>query len=77
MSPARIAFVAVWSIALAAPSPAQDQTALPEGNAYVRSAIGGARPQDAAINDYSYDIEESRENLDGDGNATSRVQRFA
>ena len=67
--------VAVWSIALPAFASAQDDNALPEGNAYVRSVIGGARPQDALINDYSYDVEESRERLDKDGDTTSRETR--
>ena len=75
MSPARIAIVAVWSIALPAFASAQDDNALPEGNAYVRSVIGGARPQDALINEYSYDVEESRERLDKDGDTTSRETR--
>jgi len=75
LSPARIAIVAVWSIALPAFASAQDDNALPEGNAYVRSVIGGARPQDALINEYSYDVEESRERLDKDGDTTSRETR--
>ncbi len=75
MSPARIASVAVWSMAFAAFALAQDEAPLPEGNAYVRSVIGGARPQDALINDYSYDVEESREHLDTNGNTTSRETR--
>ena len=75
MSPARIATVAIWSLALAAPVFAQDEPPLPEGNAYVRSVISVGRPQDAAIDDYSYDLEESKEMLDGDGNATSRETR--
>ncbi len=37
---ARIAAVAVWSLALPALAPAQDESPLPEGNAYVRSVIG-------------------------------------
>ncbi len=75
MSPARIAILAVWSIALPAFALAQDEGPLPEGNAYVRSVIGGARPQDALINEYSYDVEESRERLDRDGDTTSRETR--
>lgn len=75
MSPARIAIAAVWLFALTAPATGQDESPLPEGNAYVRSVIGGARPQDALINDYSYDLEESRERLDKEGNATSRETR--
>ncbi len=75
MSPARIALAAVFPVVLALAAPAQDQPPLPEGNAYVRSVIGGARPQDAFINDYSYDLEESREHLDREGRATSRETR--
>ena len=75
MSPARIALAAVFPVIIAAAAPAQDEAPLPEGNAYVRSVIGGARPQDAFINDYSYDVEESREHLDKDGNAASRETR--
>jgi len=71
LSPARIALAAVWSMALPALAPAQDEPPLPEGNAYVRSVLGGARPQDALIDDYSYDVEEARERLDKEGRATS------
>lgn len=75
MRPARIAAVAVWSLALPVSAPAQEGTPLPEGNAFVRSVIGGARPQDELINDYSYDLEESRERLDRHGDPTSRETR--
>ena len=51
------------------------EPSLPEGNAYVRSVLSGGRPQDAAINDYSYDVEETRERLDGAGKATSRESK--
>ncbi len=54
---------------------AQEETPLPEGNAYVRSVLAGPRPQDTAINDYSYDLEEVRENLDASGHPTSRETR--
>ena len=55
---------------------AQEREALPEGNAYVRAALtSGPRSQDAAINDYSYDLEELRENLDKNGVATSHETR--
>lgn len=54
---------------------ARDETALPEGNAYVRSVLKNPRPQDTAINDYSYDLEETRESLDKRGRATSRESR--
>jgi len=46
---------------------------LPEGNAYVREVLrGGPRSQDAAINDYAYDMVEMKEGLDGKGVVTSR-----
>mgnify|MGYP000216634901 CR=1 FL=1 len=54
---------------------AQEEDAWPEGNAYVRSVLRNPRPQDAAINDYSYDMDEVRENLDKNGNAISREAR--
>ncbi len=62
-------------LTLASALGAQEELALPEGNAYVRSVLGNARPQDTAINDYAYDIEETRENLDKNGKATSRETR--
>jgi hypothetical protein len=68
---ARIAAVAIWLVAHAVPALAQDPP-LPEGNAYIRTVLGGSRPQDAAINDYSYDMEEVKENLDRDGRTSSR-----
>ena len=51
---------------------AQGDGPLPEGNAYVRSVLSGSRPQDGAINDYTYDLEDIKENLDKNGKATSR-----
>jgi hypothetical protein len=71
MGLARVSVLALCScvIALAQEPP------LPEGNAYVRSIIGGGRPQDAAINDYAYDREETREDLDDNGRPTSRESR--
>jgi len=67
----RVAIAAVWSFLLPVLVPAQDEP-LPEGNAFVRSAIGGARPQDGLIDDYTYDLEETREHLDKAGLVTSR-----
>ena len=69
----RIAFVAV-ALVVAVSSFAQDP-ALPEGNAYMRTVLGGSRPQDEAINDYAYDVEEIREKLDKNGLATARETR--
>lgn len=74
MSLSRIAIVAVWSLALPVLAPALDEP-LPEGNAYVRSVIGGARPQDRLIDDYAYDVEETREHLDKNGRVTSKETR--
>ena len=75
MSPARIALAAVFPVALAAFAPAQDEAPLPEGNSYVRSVLVRARPQDTLINDYAYDVEESKEQLDKNGKATSGETR--
>lgn len=75
MSPVRIAGVAVFAFLSCAEVRAQEEPGLPEGNAYVRGVLGGGRPQDAAIDDYAYDIEETRENLDGNGRSTSRETR--
>jgi hypothetical protein len=71
----RIAHAAIWSVLVSVGSAAQETPPLPEGNAYVRGVLSSARPQDAAINDYSYDLEEIRENLDKNGIATSRETR--
>jgi hypothetical protein len=50
---------------------AQEGASLPEGNAYVRSLLAEQRKQDEAINDFTYDLEETRENLDKKGRVTS------
>lgn len=75
MNPARIVLAAILPVVLAGPVLSQVEAPLPEGNAYVRSVLDRARPQDTLINDYSYDVEESREQLDGSGNPTSRETR--
>ena len=75
MNHARIALLAIGSFLLPARTTPQEAGPLPEGNAYVRSVLTSGRPQDAAINDYSYDLEEARENLDRDGRPTSRETR--
>lgn len=61
MSRGRTRIVAVSLLFSCALVLAQEPSSLPEGNAYVRSVLSGGRPQDAAINDYSYDVEEARE----------------
>jgi hypothetical protein len=76
LSSARIAVAtAVLGTVFGTTGAAREDPTLPEGNAYVRSAIGGARSQDALINDYAYDLEETRENLDKEGRVTSRASR--
>jgi hypothetical protein len=65
----------VLTTLFAAGAAAQENAALPEGNAYVRGMLGAPRSQDGAINDYTYDLEETRENLDKDGRLTSHDTR--
>jgi len=62
-------------VVLAASVAAQEERALPDGNTYVRDVLRNPRPQDTAINDYAYDLEETRENLDKNGKPTSRETR--
>jgi hypothetical protein len=68
----RIAPALAIVLALASSSTAQEDTTLPDGNSYVRNILRNPRPQDSAINDYSYDLEVTRENLDKNGKTTSR-----
>ena len=63
------------ALVMAASTSAQEEAPLPEGNAYLRRVLQGQSPQDGAINDYSYDHEETKENLDKRGIATSRETR--
>jgi hypothetical protein len=74
----KVSAAALLAASLAVPAD-QEPTAppLPEGNAYVRSLIGpsGPGPQDEAINDYAYEFEEIREELNGKGQVTSRRSR--
>ena len=69
---AQVALIPILWVGVAAGAGAQNAAPLPEGNAYVRGVLTGARPQDGAINDYTYDLEETRENLDKNGKTTSR-----
>jgi hypothetical protein len=43
---------------------------LPEGNAYVRGLVAGQRRREEAINNYTYDVEEVTQELDGSGSVT-------
>ncbi len=44
---------------------------LPEGNAYVRGLVERQRHREEAVNRYTYDVSEVREELDGDGRRKS------
>ncbi len=48
---------------------------LPEPNAYVRQLLGTQRHQEEALSRYTYDVTESREELDGQGRVTRRRTR--
>lgn len=61
--------------AFAALGVAQDPRPLPHASAYIRDLIADSRRQDDAINSYSYDFEEIREELDSDGRVKSRKSR--
>lgn len=60
-------------VGVAGAGAAWQEDPLPEGNAYVRSLLSEQRQQDDAISDYTYDLEEVRENLDKHGLATSKT----
>lgn len=49
--------------------------ALPDANAYVRHLVGGQRGQEEALSRYTYDVTESREDLDAQGRAVRRSSR--
>jgi hypothetical protein len=46
-------------------------TPLPEGNAYVRGLVDGQRRREQAVNRYTYDVSEVKEELDDDGRPRS------
>lgn len=48
---------------------------LPEGNAYVRALVERHRERERAVDDYAYDLVESREELDGQGRVRRRESR--
>jgi len=48
---------------------------LPEGNAFVRGLVQKQRSHEEALDDYTYDIEEDREELDGEGRVKKRRHR--
>jgi hypothetical protein len=50
---------------------------LPEGNAYVKGLVTRQREREAALNRYTYDVEEVEERLDGDGKISeAKTRRF-
>ena len=58
---------------LASVGVAQEPPSLPEGNAYIRSLRAEQRQQDDAINAFTYDLEETRENLNKKGVVSSKT----
>jgi hypothetical protein len=60
---------------LALQAPAAGPSPLPDGNAYVRSLIGKHRVREQQLNDYTYDIERVKEELDGQGRVKERKSR--
>lgn len=55
---------------------AQAPAELPEGNAYVRALIGAQKKHEDALNRYTYDELEVREELDGKGAVKKRRSRL-
>jgi hypothetical protein len=60
---------------LAAATTCAAEPPLADANAYVRGLVGGQRRQEQALSSYTYDVTESREDLDGEGRATRRRTR--
>jgi len=58
---------------LAAQAPASD---LPEGNAFVRGLVGAQKRNEEALNRYTYDLLDVREELDGRGATKKRHSRL-
>lgn len=57
----------------AAPTPAPD---LPEGNAFVRGLVGAQKRNEDALNRYTYDLLDVREELDDKGGVKKRHSRL-
>jgi hypothetical protein len=66
---------------LQAPAPSSPAPApspgLPEGNAFVRGLVGAQKRNEAAIDRYTYDLLEVREELDGKGAVKERKSRLS
>jgi hypothetical protein len=67
------AIVLLAILAAQAPAPA---TGLPEGNAFVRGLVGAQRRNEEALNRYTYDLLDVREELDGKGGVRKRHSRL-
>ena len=68
------AAVACW---LLSQNPASAPLPLPEGNAFVRSLVAKQKRREAVINDYTYDVDRVKEELDGHGRVKEReVRRY-
>ena len=57
-----------------APAPGPD---LPEGNAFVRGLVGAQKRNEQALDRYTYDLLEVREELDGKGGVKTRHSRLS
>jgi hypothetical protein len=72
--------LALLASCAAAPAAAQAPPGLPEGNAYVKALVGKQRDREAALNRYTYDVDELQEKLDSSGRVketdTRRLEVF-
>ena len=53
-------------------TPAAQAAPLPEGNAYVRSLVARQKLREERLNDYTYDVDRVKEELDGQGRVKER-----
>lgn len=68
-----MASFAVLVAVLAAQAPAAE---LPEGNAFVRGLVGAQKRNEEAVNRYTYDLLDVREEIDGKGVVKKRSSRL-
>jgi hypothetical protein len=66
-------FVLLAALAAQTPTPAAD---LPEGNAFVRGLVGAQKRNEDALNRYTYDLLDVREELDDGGRVKKRHSRL-
>ncbi|HET9313984.1 MAG TPA: hypothetical protein VFQ51_00280 [Vicinamibacteria bacterium] len=67
-----VAFV----LALMAAQPAAPEASLPEGHAFVRGLVGAQKKNEEALNRYTYDLLDVREELDDKGRVKKRHSRL-